>query len=145
MINSACCFTRMTIKLRKFGRTPLSRLRLSFRNYYSMTTARASSILWILFIISISDFWFARFWRKLLLKSVFYFCYTVSIVSNLSFPFSYFFEFKFLFQWPSWMVLQSFLRCQNWTNAFVLFSNCLRVSIVERSIILIKHFFKNIF
>ena len=143
MINSTCCFVKKILKSREFSRTLLCCLWLIFWNYRFETTFRAMSIFWISFY---------NFLICALLKNII-FLNSISVVvilfrSSLIFFFCFLFvEFNFSFQW--WLLndFTIFLKLLKWNEClrFFLKLNCFRVSIVERSVILMKYFFKSMF
>ena len=143
MISSACCFVKKAIKSREFSRTSLCRLWLIFWNRRFETTFRAISIFWISFY---------NFLIRALLKNVF-FLNSVSVVvilfrSSLIFFFYFLFiEFNFSFQWRFLNGSTIFLELWKLNECFRFFLklNCFRTSIVEKLIILTKHFFRNTF
>ena len=73
-------------------------------------------------------------------------CYSISIVFNLFFCFV-FVEFSFSFQWRFLNDFTIFFKMSklNECLCFFLKLNFLRILIVKRSVILMKHFFKNTF
>ena len=140
MINSIYCFVKKTIKSYEFSRTLLYRLWLIFQNCYFEMISRTISIFWVPF---------RDFLIRALLKNVLFLNFISVVVilfqSSLIFFFCFLFaEFNFWFQWR---LLNSFtiffeLSKSNKCFRFFLKLDCFRVSIVERSIILMKHFFK---
>ena len=141
MINSTFCFVKKIIKLCEFSRTSLCRLWLIFWNCYFETIFRAISIFWISF---------CDFLIRALLKNVFLLNFVSVIIilfrSSLIFFFCFLFiEFSFSFQW--WLLndFTTFLELlkSNECLRFFLKLDCLRVSIVERSITLMKYFFED--
>ena len=141
MINSVYYFVKKTIKSREFSRISPCRLRLIFWNRCFETTFRAISI----FRISLRDFLI----RALLKNAFFLNSVSVAVIlfrSSLIFFFCFLFvEFSFSFQWRLLNDSTIFLELSksNECLRFFLKLNCLRVSIVERSVTLMKHFFKN--
>ena len=143
MINSACCFVKKTIKSREFSRTSLCRLWLIFWNRRFETTFRAISIFWI----SLRGFLI----RALLKNVLFLNSVSVAVIlfrSSLIFFFCFLFvEFNFSFQWRflNDSIIFFKLSESNECLYFFLKLDCFRVLIVERSVILMKHFFKDMF
>ena len=94
--------------------------------------------------------WFSdsrAFEERFFFKFCFCCCYFVSIVFNLFFFCFLFIEFNFSFQWQLLNNFTIFLELSELNECFCFFLelNCLRASIVKRSVILMKHFFKNMF
>ena len=133
------------IKLCKFSRTSLCRLWLNSWNHCFETTSRAISIFWTSFYCSDFNFLIRAFLKKIFLLNF------VSVVvilfrSSLIFFFCFLFvEFNFSFQWRLLNDFTIFLELSesNECLRFFLKLDCLRASIVEKLIILMKHFFRD--
>ena len=141
MISSACCFVKKIIKSREFSRTSLCRLWLIFWNRHFETISRAILIFWILF---------CDFLIRALLKNILFLNFVSVVIilfrsSLILFFYFLFVESNFSFQWRflNDFIISFKLSESNECFHFFLKLDCLQASIVERSIILMKHFFRD--
>ena len=144
---SSSLLCKKTIKSHKFSCKSLCRLWLNFWNYCFKTISRAISIFWILFCCFDFDFLIRALSKKVLFLNFVSVIVILFRSSLIFFSCFLFVEFNFSFQWRLLNNFTIFLELlkSNECSCFFLIVNCFRASIVERSVILIKHFFRDMF